>query len=232
VGLLLLTLWRTASVWAVTWFGVTVDGEVTGKSDLPERGVRGGRLKFTYHVRGEEYSAEDTVDEDALDSLHVGAAVKVRVLSGWPDHPQLVEPSGRAGRGRGLWLGLAVLGNVALGTLFRRCLREPLRQRALVREGVATEGVIVRKEVRGGRRLSRAIQFCYRAPRYGVAREGDEVRAAVADKEWQVRMPVGRVDFEAAQVGDAVTVLYDPRQPSRSLIYPFADYEAVNTPTD
>ena len=31
---------------------------------------------------------------------------------------------------------------------------------------------------------------------------------------------------------DAVTVLYDPRQPSRSLIYPFADYEAVDTPAE
>jgi hypothetical protein len=231
-GLLGLTLWRAGSSWAITWFGVTVPGEVTGKLDAPERGVREGRLTFTYHVRDVEYSAEDTVDEDALDALQVGAHIKVRVLMGWPDRPQLVEPSGHAGRGRGIWLGLALLGNVALWILFRRCLRKPLRQRALVREGVATEGVIVRKEVRGGRRRSWAVQFSYRAPRYGVAHEGSEPPAVVADKEWQVRMRVGWADFEAAQVGAAVTVLYDPKQPSRSLIYPFADYEAVSTPSE
>ncbi len=226
VGVLLFTLWLAISSWVVTWFGVTVPGEVTGKSDVTEKGVRGGRLKFTYHVRQVEYEGEDLVDEDAFDSLHIGAHIKVRVLSSWPTRPQLVEPPGRAASGRGGWLLLALLGNVALWFLFRLCLREPLRQRALVREGVATEGAIVRKE---GRRRAWAVQFAYRAPRYGADAAGG---APAADKEWQVRMRVGWPDYEAAQVGDAVTVLYDPRQPSRSLIYQFADYEAVEPPAE
>jgi hypothetical protein len=106
-----------------------------------------------------------------------------------------------------------------------------LRQRALVREGVAVEGVVVGKEAGSGGGRSGSVQFCYRAPRYGVADRYKD-RAAVADKEWQVRMAVSRADFEAATVGAAVTVLYDPRQPSRSLLYAFAEYEAVDGSAD
>jgi Protein of unknown function (DUF3592) len=219
-GLLLLTLWVAGFSWAISIFGVTVDGEVKGRSPVPTRGDRGGRVKFTYFVKGVEYSAEDTVDEAALEGLHMGTPVKVRVLSGWPKQPLLVEPVGRSGRGSGFYLALAWLGNIALVLLVRVCLRRPLRQRALVCEGVATEGMIVGKEAGSGRRASHAVQYSYHAPRYGMA---------LADREWHVRMLVSREDFEAAQVGAAVTVLYDPRQPSRSLIYPFADYEAVGT---
>src|SRR5437868_20100 len=56
VGLLLLALWLTTSSWLVTLFGVTAHGEVTGKPAQAE-GTREGRVRFTYHVRGEEYSA-------------------------------------------------------------------------------------------------------------------------------------------------------------------------------
>jgi hypothetical protein len=234
VGLLLLTIWLAARSWLVTLFGGTVPGEVTGKSALAE-GTREGRVQFSYHFRGQEYSAEDTVGEYAFERLHQGTTVKVRVLAAWPGHPLLVEPAGRADSGRGVYLYLALLGNIALGLLLRIYLREPRRQRALVREGVTTEGVIVGKEVAIGRRPSWAVQYSYQAPRYGgthaEAADGER-RPAVAEKEWQVRMAVRRADFEAAQVGAAVAVLYDPRQPSRSLIYPFAEYEAVSTPAE
>ena len=217
-GLLLLTLWIAGSAWAISVFGMTVDGEVKARLPVPIRGDRGGRVKFIYYVKEKEYSAEDTVDEAAFAELHAGMAVKVRVLSGWPTHPLLIEPAGRSDRGWGFYLALAWLGNIALVLLVRLCLRRPLRQRALVREGVATDGVIVGKEAGSGWRPSLEVQYSYQAPRYGTA---------LADREWQVRMPVSREDFEAAHVDAAITVLYDPRQPSRSMIYPFADYEAV-----
>jgi hypothetical protein len=227
VGLLLLALWLAASSWAVRLFGMTVPGEVTGRAD-GARGAREGRVRFTYHVKEEEYSAEDAVDEGALEGLHAGMPVKVRVLPGWPRHPLLVEPAGRSGRGGGFYLGLALLGNAALGAFLRLYLRDPLRRRALVREGVATRGVVVSKETGGGRRPSWAVQYCYRAPRYGAAHASggaNEGRPAVAEKEWQVRMAVRPADFELAQVGAPLTILYDPRQPSRSVIYAFAEYE-------
>ena len=226
-GLLVRALWLAASSWLIAWFGVTLRGEVTGKTADSGPSARGGRVQFTYRVRSEDYEAEDTVDEDAFDWLHVGTAVKVRVLPAWPRRPLLVQPRGHAGRGQAVGLFFALLGNVGLFFLVRRFLREPMRQRALVRDGVVAEGVIVGKETGAGR-PSWGLQYAYRAPRHGTAHAED--RAAVAEKEWQVQMAVGQADFEAARVGAAAPILYDPRRPARSLIYAYADYETADAP--
>jgi hypothetical protein len=230
-GLLVLAVWLVVRPWLITQFGMTVSGEVTGKSPLSER-ARAGVVQFRYYVQEQKHEGEDTVAGEAFDRLHPGSPVKVRVLPAWPDDPVLVEPASRAGRGSGVLLVLALLGNLALAILVRAYLREPLRQRALVREGVATGGVIVSKEAGSGRRTSWAVQYTYRAPRYGLPHGGDGDGRAVAEKEWQVRMAVSQEDHEAAQVGAAMTVLYDPRQPSRSLVYDFATYEAVSPSTE
>ncbi|HYT94541.1 MAG TPA: DUF3592 domain-containing protein [Gemmataceae bacterium] len=228
LGLLLLAFWFLTFSILVTLFGMTVPGEVTGKSPVPEQGRREGRIEFNYYVKGVEYSSEDGVDQGPFEGLQVGSRVKVRVLSGWPNRPLLVEPVGHTGRHGGLYLWFAILGNIALWVVARRYLREPLRQRALVRTGVATEGVIVCKEVVGEKRPVWTVQYCYRAPCHGVslAEEG----RAVAEKEWQVMMLVRPKDFQAAQVGATMTILYDPQRPSRSLIYSFAEYEAKSAP--
>jgi hypothetical protein len=223
-GLLLWALWLTVTAWIIAWFGVTVPGEVSAKLPKP-KGARTGRIQFTYYIEKHEYTVEDTVDDATFDWVHVGTPVKVRALSGWPQHPQLLEPAGYSEKGSGVWVWFALLGNVGLMWLVRRSLHEPLKQRALVREGIATEGIVVGKEEIHGWRRSWVVQYSYRAPRHGVVDTAGW--AAVPDREWQVLMAVGRNDFEAAQVGATVTVLYDPRQPSRSTIYPFANYEAT-----
>jgi hypothetical protein len=226
-GLLLLSLGRVVSTWLVARFGVTVPGAVTGKSPAT---TKNNRVEFTYHVKGQEYSAEDTVDEDTFGWLHVGTPVKVRVLAAWPRQPLLVEPAGQAGRDDGIYLWLAILANVGLGIVLWAYLRAPLRRRALVRVGIATEGVVVGKEVGAGKRPSWFVQYSYRAPRHGVTYDAAVTgSSAVPEKEWQVLMGVARKDFDAAEVGAGVTVLYDPRKPSRSVIYAYAEHEVVSS---
>ena len=112
-------------------------------------------------------------------------------------------------------------------------LRKPLRQKQLVRDGVATTGWIVRKEAAPGKRGGWRIQYAYRAPAHGLGPGTASVRDSAPAgllKEWQVIMRARAADGEAAQVGKAVTVLYDLHRPSHSLIYPFGDYEAVAAP--
>jgi hypothetical protein len=75
------------------------------------------------------------------------------------------------------------------------------------------------------------VQYGYRAPRHGLGPDAAaEGEADAPTKVWQLVMAVGPKDFEAARVGAPVTVLYDPHKPSRSVIYPFAEYEAVEPP--
>jgi hypothetical protein len=228
VGLLLAALWLLGSSSVVALFGTTVPGKVTGLVPAPPGGASAPRVQFAYHVGIQEYAAEEPVDERAFAKLYEGAPVKVKVLRPWPGQPRLVEPPRPSERHPVALLGLAVVWNAAAAAMLWRHLRKPLAQRRLVREGLATPGSVVAKD--GDGRPPWLVQFCYQAPTRGLTREaaaGGADGAAVAMKEWQVIMQVGRKEFEAAQVGAAVTVLYDPRKPSHSLVYPFAEYEAV-----
>jgi hypothetical protein len=231
-GLLLAALWLLAVPWLVGWFGSVVHATVTGKSASEPPQPPSYHVRFTYHFKGQEHSAEAAVDQATLDRLYVGLDVKVKVLGLWPDRPRLWDPRGRVSWDANCLLAGALLWVAAAAVLLWRSLRKALRQRDLVRDGVATAGWVVRKEAGGGRRATGHIHYAYRAPQFGVGRQvgtsGDG--AAAAEREWQVVMAVGHRDFEAAQAGEAVLVLYDPHQPSHSVIYPFADYEAVTAP--
>jgi hypothetical protein len=222
VGLLLAALWLQAVPWLVGWFGSVVPGTVTGKSASEPPQPPSYRVRFTYHFKGQERTAEAAVDEATLDRLYVGLDVKVKVLGLWPDRPRLWDPRGRVSWDATCLLAGSLLWTAAAAVLLWRSLRKALRQRELVRDGVATAGWVVRKAA--GR-----VHYGYRAPQFGVGRQvgaaGDG--AAVAEREWQVVMPVRHGDFEAVQPGETVLVLYDPHQPSHSVIYPFADYAAV-----
>lgn len=229
VGLLLFVLVLWAVPWFVVQFGRTVPGRIVSLTESRQGRSPVYRVRFVYHVGEEEFPGEARVDERTFDRLHSTAAVQVKVLPRWPGHGYLRDPAPAPRTGL---LGLLCIGLVASGAfagLLWLYLRRPLGQRRLVREGRAALGRIVHKELIAGRSRSGYVQYAYRAPRYGK-RNGagpGEVHLRTADKEWQLRMAVDDKDFEAAVPGAAVTVLYDPRQPSRSVIYVFAEYEAV-----
>jgi hypothetical protein len=227
-GWLLLALGLLLFSWIVVHLGAPAPGKIIGVVPASVGGIPTTRVQFTYYVGSQEYSGEEAVDERASARLHVGAEVRVKVLSGFPNHPRLVEPPGQSGTTGICLLLLAVLWNAALAFVVWSYLRKPRTQRRLVREGLATAGNLVVVEAGKDRRRSREIQFAYRAPAHGLATSAAGPAGSASGtalREWQVLMKVRRKDFARAQVGMPVTVLYDPREPSRSVVYAFADYE-------
>jgi hypothetical protein len=227
VSLLLPALWLVSSSLVLTLFGSTVPGKITGKSVPSSRSETTCQVQYTYYVGEQEYAAEETIDESAAARVYVGTAVKVRVLRRWPSYARLSEPVRRSWGPRGRLLFLAVLCNGALGLALWAWLRRPLRQRRLVHDGLAVTGWVVRKDVNVARPTSWHVQYAYQAPRHGLKREAAGDGGGAATKEWQVVMTVRHRDFDAVDMGAAVTVLYDPRRPFRSVIYAFADYEVL-----
>jgi hypothetical protein len=231
LGLLLLAVWLLAFPWFIGLFGSTVRGKVTGLYPAPPGGGAPPRVKYSYYVGEQEYSGDDAVDKETFDRrLYEGATVRVRVLRRLPDYPRLVEPAAQPTLPGGCLFWGALLWNAGIGFVVWALLRRPRRQRRLVREGLATAGRVVAKEADAGRRAGGVVQYAYRAPRYGLKHPPDgpaEAGAGPALKEWQVVTAVGPKDFAAVEVGAPVLVLYDPGRPSRSLVYAFAEYEAV-----
>ena len=231
---LVLALRQVIPALIVTVFGTTVPGKVLGTSAAEFPNPPAYHVTFSYHVRDQEYKAETLVTESTFAQLYMGVDVKVRVLPAWPGRPQLLVPGGEVGGGEGICLlGFAVLWLGGLGVVAGAYLRKPLRQKRLVRDGVATTGWIVRKEEAPGRRRGWHLRYAYRAPAHGLGPGTTSLRNGAPAgllKEWQVIMVVRTADAEAVQVGTQVTVLYDLHRPSHSLIYPFGDYEAVSAP--
>jgi hypothetical protein len=219
LGLLGVALWLLLISLALTWFGVTVQGTVTGVVPARSGSGNGAQIQYQYYVGTREHSGADNVAPSALGRLGVGAKIKVRVLSSLPGQARLEEPPGLSGGPPYCLLALALLCSSAVGILLRPWVRRARGQRYLVQHGVATAGWIIHREEAG-----RRVRYRYRAPRHGMG-SGEET--ATADMEWQVTVPLRPDDFAAAQVGERETVLYDPREPSRSLLYCFADYAAL-----
>jgi hypothetical protein len=82
----------------------------------------------------------------------------------------------------------------------------PIRNRWLVRHGAATVGKIVSRRMVRGKGTSYYATFTFREPA-----SGQEFKRVM-------RLP-GELKYEVAQEGRAVTVVYDPSKPKRSLVY-------------
>lgn len=85
----------------------------------------------------------------------------------------------------------------------------PIRQRLLAKHGLAAAGVNTgRKETRG-RGTTYTLFYAFQAP---------------GGQRIQAKSNVSREGYQAAHEGAAVTVIYDPNKPTRSLPYEFSDF--------
>ena len=92
-------------------------------------------------------------------------------------------------------------------------IAQHVSRRNLARFGTPVFGQIKRKEILSRRGPGRfRISFRYQA--------NDGV-------EHDATMDVGEADYNAIEIDQNVTVLYNPNRPKRSMIYCFADYEVI-----
>jgi hypothetical protein len=193
--------------------GFVVPGLVSRVEARHGRGGAYHQVYYTYRFRGHEYPADTRVDGPDPGGLAEGQSVEVRVLPGPGLGPQLLVP-GAVGPGDDLWkmaLFTLVWDGAMMVIVWPNCIR-PLRQRSLVRAGLATPGRVTDRE-EGDRRKPYRVHYRYRPPSETEDRQG--VMTVTKDEHYEV------------QVGDQLNVLYHPRKPRRSLLHRFAAYEAV-----
>jgi hypothetical protein len=220
LGLLAVTV---AGLVSVTFFGSEIPGRIV---ELQARkGKRGTNyyVSYRYQVGDSFHQLEVPIDADGYQTLQKDAAITVRVLMTAPIFaPQLLVPGVHPWREAAGIVFAALFWNGIMSVFLWTLYVEPWRLRRLVKLGTPTTGVITGKEVRRGKNTSWIIKFDYQAPI--EAGPGMEFLGSTTMKS---KMSVREADFQAAEVGDQVTVLYHPLRPRRALIYRFADYEAV-----
>jgi hypothetical protein len=181
------------------------------------------RVEYAYTVNGGEHTTTETVNADEYNALRVGDQYAVRVLESLPDIlPQVRGPGGSRWRGFAA-LGIALFWNGILSLFVWMAWVVPWRTRQLLRYGSVAAGTVCDKQTRAGSKGGRTYVVRYD---YRVVPE-DSMNPELTAQSLESEMYVTPADYEKAEVGKGVTVIYDPRKPKRSLVYEFAEYEAT-----
>lgn len=199
--------------------GSNTAGRVTQVTPHWSRGRVGRHLEpqrfdlvFTYQLPGDAPQTGDgVIDTAGAKPPTVGQPVPIRVLRIGDVH--LTElPSGNSGVSGSCCVMLFMLVWCGFVTLFAAAAwMGPVAARALVRDGTAVAGTVVGKRKRTTGK-SRGYDIVYQF----TTAEGTAESAV----QW-----VSNTAGNGYSEGQAVTVLYDPRRPSRSTIYEASDYE-------
>jgi Protein of unknown function (DUF3592) len=205
----------------VLFVGTEVEGRIVKKTATPGKKQTYYEVEYVFTLNGNDYADKRGVDAEDYAAINEGQRISVRVLamspqSGhWPGIPRASPISQVAGTifGALLWNGIL---SVFLWYLYVR----PWRQRQLVRYGEAVAGTVSEVKsspTKGG--TAYTITYQYRVP--FDPKTGDTDRHATG--KVRLEPPQSAADV---QPGDLLTVLYDPRKPTRSTLYRFSDYKA------
>jgi hypothetical protein len=206
----------------VAAFGTDVAATVT--KTRTSQSSKGGTVYYIYYrysAGGREYTNSQTVGANAYtpvshpeDPGGRAATVRVRHFALGPLHYQLLPQEESPWKLAGVQLFAVLFWNGILSVFVYWAWVVPIRQRLLVRHGHATAGTIVHTRVRRGKSTTYYATFRFTDPA-----NGREVKAEMA-------LP-GKDQYDAAHAGRVVTVLYDPRNPRRALVYELCAYEAA-----
>jgi Protein of unknown function (DUF3592) len=205
------------------WFSQLLPATVTTAEVAADGRGRTWDITLAYQYGGADYAETVRTGRREGEELKAGDAVQVQVLPERPDRPQLYDPRYPA---RFVTVLMCVIGLMPVA-MTARALWDltvvPWQLRRLLRDGTVTTGVIAGKETVRGRQPTYNVTYQYPAPPPPAAGVATAVRETMC-----ATMTVPQEDYQAAEVGDAVAVIYCPERPRASVVPRFADYEFVH----
>jgi len=197
------------------WFGSDVHGTIVQKiehrSDWHE-------VVFSYAVDGKQYTHQVQVKPEVYAKSQIGQPVDIRVFPLLPDKSQIPkfdtgywEP--HWGTTASLREGMPIVIYWVLVPVY--VWYWPLRQKALIRDGVATPGRITRKYIRKNRQQS----MHYAEYEYPVGSGSSAVLHTAS-------MGLSKKQYQQCQENSAVTIVYHPSKPEQSCIYRYSYFQA------
>ena len=200
------------------WFaGTDIPGVVTG-AKITHSTKRGTHyvLKYQYQVAGQTKSGSGNVERAVYDRFQplnqVDPGITLRYFAIGPlEHEGICEGTS-FGNELGLLAFLALFWDALVGMMAHQLWVKPLQRRWLYQHGAATTGKLLSKRLRAGKSRSYYLKY--------------EFKDAVMGRPFIVETKVWkRTDWELANEGQAVTVLYAPDNPKRSTVYEFGGYK-------
>lgn len=175
---------------------------------------RGFAYRVQYQFDRSGFIGHDEVLPDEYRELQVGQAINAHVVHlGRFGYSILDRSPGAYARNRMInWFCTAFA--AAIGWVFFHAVwLMPRRARWLAQNGEATFGAVVVKSV-----VQRARRHLFCTLTYQFKVNGT-LRAR--------RIRVSPQRYDAAQLGDLITILFDPKRPGRSIVYEYSDFIAM-----
>lgn len=207
VGIFL--IWMFVAGCALDMFGQERTATVTSRQYVhSKKGSDRCEVRYTFNDQGGRHTGRGSLAGSGYRLYPAGANISirsVRILG--ISQSQLAS---RSGKGSVVCLALPMLfWNGFMFLFFYTTCLSPLSERRLLRDGEAVVGQITDKIVRKGKSTTYQISYMYPGPE-GAPRNG--------------RMNVRRQDYDLANAGDESIVFYDPRWPTRSVLYAYSQY--------
>jgi hypothetical protein len=206
----ILTLLAVPTRWYVYHHGTHVQAKI---HKLERRTSKKGGdyyvVGFDYQLNGRRYSEEfDSISADEGMRTKIGDTIDGHAASVF-GHAEFLKSSLDINDDV-LRLGLWSLGWNGLLSVFVYLLWiHPIRQRLLVRNGDTASGTITRRTETRGKGTTYTLWYSFRT------RFGEDI---------ETKANVSQVDYRDAFEGAAVTVIYDPGRPKRSVPYEYSDF--------
>ena len=196
--------------------GESVPGVVTGKE---KRGNRRSDyvVLFQFELDGLTHHAEVHVDPQTYSDTKIGEAIRVRALSFWPSKSASIEEP-PIGTPPNVWSASCItLVLIGVSVLVAALLISRARARKhLARNGTPSHGMITAKRQMRGKGTTYRLVFEY------------SIETADGPAMREAEMDVTAKQFKSVSTGQAVTVLYDPERPERSMVYCFSEYQVLD----
>jgi hypothetical protein len=202
VGLFLLLI-VPVRLFVENW-GTPVTATVDRVEPRTRKGHESHWISYHYLLNGKRYDGKKWQERAVVGETIEGRAA---VLAGY----EMFYTEAPSASGLLLVLAFALFWNGLLSVILYMAWVAPLRQRWLVREGVATIGTVTNKRI--GRVKNNPYIVSY--------------RFEVAGEEQTGECWVNAEAYERAHEGMPITVLFDPSRPQRSLPYELSDFVAT-----
>lgn len=228
---------------AVLIFGTAVPGTLTGtRLSHGSKGSVTYKAAFQYGIDGATYDGETQISKAEYGLASQGQAITVKVLRGLPGTGEILFIPGGSRWGSDLFIvPFALFWNAFLVLFFTLLLGGMWKEKSLLRRGLAARGRIVDKQILRNKSITYILHYEYAPDATTGLRSSGSVgpwssasavqpisAAAVlpVDGTGMLRgkMTVPGPDFDNANVGNEMTVLYDARKPQRSILYAPAAY--------
>ncbi len=206
-------------------FHPLLPAQVTSRKTLKRDGDLTYYLAYKYRYGNVWLHNKRAVSLQDYQTTQVGSRVHAKRLPPFHDE-QLVMPNGNAYPSFSTLYGprwyLTIVLNICFATFLWASWILPRRRKALVELGIPVEGRIYGKTEGHARGSGPKIHYQY------SVHETPGLSSTTQQPETHFGyMEVSNSEYNAAVKGDAVTVLYDVKNPKSSLMYRYADYEVV-----